>query len=381
MSHNEIPDAGRGHPLETRSEWRPSTALAVTAAGIGAWLALRTLGRRRRVELAGKNVLITGGSRGLGLVLARELAREGASPILLARDPAELDRAFTDLAERGARVLAVPCDITRQEQVQAAVNAILARWGRIDVLINNAGAIAVGPTETMTVADYEEAMRIHFWGPLYLTLAVLPGMRRRHEGRIVNVSSIGGKVSIPHLVPYNASKFALVGLSEGLRAELAKDGILVTTVCPGLMRTGSPRNADFKGRHKSEYAWFKIGDSLPFFSMSAERAARKIIDACKEGAAEVVLSLPAKLAVALHDLFPGLTTDLLACINRMLPGPGGIGAAKVKGKESESGLTPAWLTGLSDLAARQNNEMDPMEWRPVNRLTGSWPREPEGGAP
>src|SRR5262249_17300153 len=163
------------------------------------------------------------------------------------------------------------CDVTNQDQVQAAVDAVLARWGRIDVLINNAGTISVGPAETMTAEDYEVAMRTHFWGPLYMTLAVLPGMRQRREGRIVNISSIGGKVSVPDLVPYNASKFALVGLSEGLQAELAKDGIVVTTVCPGLMRTGSPRNALFKGQHRAEYVWFSISDSLPILSMSAEK--------------------------------------------------------------------------------------------------------------
>jgi short-subunit dehydrogenase len=361
-----------------RGGWS-SSALPLIAAGVGTWLVLRSLGRASRYDLRGKNVLITGGSRGLGLVLARELAREGANLILLARDQAELDRAFDDLAGRGARVLAVPCDITQREQVAAAVATVLVRWGRIDVLINNAGTISVGPVETMTLADYEEAMRAHFWGPLYLTLAVLPDMRQRHEGRIVNVSSIGGKVSVPHLVPYNASKFALVGLSEGLRAELAKEGIVVTTICPGLMRTGSPRNAHFKGRHKEEYAWFKLSDSLPGFSMSAERAARKIVSACKEGTAEVVLSLPAKAAVLFHDLFPGLMADILGVINRLLPGPGGIGAARAKGKDSESGLTPGWLTGLTDQAALRNNEVDPMDWRPVNRLTGSWPQAPDGG--
>src|SRR5438270_7691587 len=106
-------------------------------------------------------------------------------------------------------------------------------------------------------------------------------MRRRREGRIVNISSIGGKLSMPHLVPYGASKFALTGLSEGMRVELRKDGVFVTTVCPGLMRTGSPVNADFKGKHREEYSWFSISDSLPLLTMSAERAAGQIIGAMK----------------------------------------------------------------------------------------------------
>jgi short-subunit dehydrogenase len=212
--------------------------------------------------------------------------------------------------------------------------------------------------EVMTLEDYEEAMRIHFYAPLYTTLAVLPEMRRRREGRIVNISSIGGKISVPHLLPYSASKFALVGFSEGLRAELAKDGIVVTTVCPGLMRTGSPRNATFKGQHQAEYAWFTISDSLPVTSMKAERAARQVIAACKRGDAEVVLTIQAKLAALFHGVFPGLTADILGVVNGLLPEAGGIWTGRAKGKESESELAPSWLTVLSDNAARENNEVN-----------------------
>jgi short-subunit dehydrogenase len=231
--------------------------------------------------------------------------------------------------------------------------------GPIDVLINNAGIIQVGPAELMTIEDYEEAMRVHFWGPLYTTLATLPNMRQRRWGRIVNVSSIGGKVSVPHLIPYNVSKFALVGFSEGLRTELAKDNILVTTVCPGLMRTGSPHHALFKGQHRAEFTWFSLGDALPGLSMSAERAARQILQACQRGEAEVVLSLPAKLATTFHALFPGLTADLLGLANTfLLPGPGGIGTTRVQGSDSHSPLSPSWLTTLSDRAAQRNNEVE-----------------------
>ncbi|MGH9900873.1 MAG: SDR family NAD(P)-dependent oxidoreductase, partial [Pyrinomonadaceae bacterium] len=225
-------------------------ALILAAAGAGALLAARTFVRRwREYDLRGKTVLITGGSRGLGLVLARELAREGANLAICARDPAELERARVDLINRGANAIAFPCDVTDRAQVKELVDVVRHRFGRIDVLVNNAGVIQVGPVEEMTLEDYEEAMRTHFWGPLHMILEVLPDMRRRGGGRIVNVSSIGGKIGVPHLTPYSASKFALVGLSEALRAELGKDGVVVTTVCPGLMRTGSPRNATFKGQH------------------------------------------------------------------------------------------------------------------------------------
>jgi NAD(P)-dependent dehydrogenase (short-subunit alcohol dehydrogenase family) len=334
-------------------------ALLLAGAGVGALLGVRAaLRKRREFDFSGRTVLITGGSRGLGLVLARELASAGARLSICARDPQELERARADLAARGAEVLAFPCDVTERAQVQEWVRLSEERFGGVDVLINNAGVIQVAPVEVMTLADYDEAMRVHFWAPLYTTLAVLPSMRRRREGRIVNVSSIGGKIGVPHLVPYSASKFALVGLSEGLRAELQKDGIVVTTVCPGLMRTGSPPNAIFKGQHRAEYAWFSISDSLPGSTIQAERAARQIIAGCKRGDAEVILSIQAVVAIKFHQLFPELSADIRGLINRLLPAAGGIGQRRAKGADSQSELSPSWLTALGDAASERNNEMN-----------------------
>ena len=240
------------------------------AAGAGAcWLGCQLVRQRRYLDLTGKSVLITGGSRGLGLVLARQFVSRGASVAICARDADELERARVDLEARGGLVLTVVCDLANRNETIDMVWQVKSAFGRIDVLVNNAGVIQVGPMEVMTLADYEEAMKVHYRAPLQATLEVLPEMRARHSGRIVNISSIGGKVSVPHLLPYCASKFALVGFSEGLRSELIKEGIYVTTVVPGLMRTGSPRNATFKGQHHAEYAWFSISDAMPLLSMSA----------------------------------------------------------------------------------------------------------------
>ena len=331
--------------------------IKLTALGAGTYVLKSAFSRLFEYDLKDKTVLITGGSRGLGLVMAREFAREGSRLVLCARDEEELDQARLDLENRGAEVMVVPCDVTNQHDVKAMIAAVYTRFGAVDVLVNNAGVIQVGPLEVMTHEDFELAMQAHFWGPLNTIMAVLPSMRERKTGRIVNISSIGGKVSVPHLVPYSASKFALVGLSKGLRAELMKDGIKVTTVCPGLMRTGSPRNADFKGKHQFEYAWFSISDALPLLTVSAENAARQVVNACKRGQAELVISVPAKIAVLFDSLFPETMSQMLAVANRLLPEAGGVGTKRMKGRDSTSTWSPSWITTLNEEAALRNNEV------------------------
>jgi NAD(P)-dependent dehydrogenase (short-subunit alcohol dehydrogenase family) len=338
------------------------SALAVGAgltAGLGVTLALGAAlwrGRRaRRYDLRGKNVLITGGSRGLGLALARQFLRRGAFVVLLARDRDGLQNAKRRFASEN--VLIAPCDVTDKKQVLRTIEDLGDQLGRIDVLVNNAGVMAVGPASAMTLDDFRESMDVHFWGPLYTSFAVLPLMRKRGEGRIVNISSIGGKISLPHLLPYSAGKFALGGFSEGLAAEARKDNIFVTTVYPGLMRSGSPRNALFKGKHRAEFAWFSISASLPLISIGADRAARQIVKACERGDARLVISPPAKLAVQLHEMFPEKSATVLAAVDRLLPKSGGIGARSAKGAESTSAISPSWLTALDSVAARRNNEI------------------------
>lgn len=329
--------------------------LALALCGRG-WL--RALGR---YELQGRVVLITGGSRGLGLETARVLAAQGAHVALCARDPAELDRALEQLDWSRGDVAAYVCDVTDAEAVREMIGEIEQDFGRLDVVINNAGIIQVGPMETMTREDYEQALQTHLFGPLNVIEAALPLLRRQGDGRIVNISSIGGLISVPHLLPYSASKFAFVGYSLGLRAELAKDGISVTAVCPGTMRTGSPRNAMFKGRHRAEYAWFKLADSLPIASVGSRRAAAQVVDALCHGDALAVLGVPFQIAATLYALFPGLGADLLGWVNRLLPEAGGIGSRQLRGADSETWLSESWLTTLTDNAAERNNELPPAD--------------------
>lgn len=348
----------RSPAREALGRWAGPAAAILAGAGIAA-AAARAVRRRPPIQFRDRVAVITGGSRGLGLLMARELAAEGARLAILARDASELDFARRELtALGGQRVLALPCDVGDRGEVQWAVDAAAERFGRLDVVINNAGVIQVGPLEHMTLEDFEEAMRVHFWGPLYAIQAALPHLRKRGGGRIVNIASFGGRVAVPHLVPYCASKFALVGLSDGLRAELAKEGIYVTTVCPGLMRTGSHVNAMFKGQREKELTWFALGDSIPLTSMAGRRAARRIVDACRHGQPALVLTPQAKAGVALANLAPNMTARLQELADRLLPGPSGSDGQEAKpGWQSSSRWAPSFLTRLSDEAAVENNEI------------------------
>ena len=332
------------------------------AAGLGAaWAAGRLARTRHAISFDGRVVVLTGGSRGLGLVMARMLVDEGAKLVLLARDLSELERAREDLETSGrGEVMTIRCDVRRRADVRAAIDTVLDQWRSVDVLINNAGVIQVGPLEHMTEEDFENAMATHFWGPLHLILEIAPVMRHRRFGRIVNISSIGGKIAVPHLAPYCASKFALTGLSDAVRAELDPYGIRVTTVAPGLMRTGSPLNAQFKGKHEAEYAWFKISSSIPGLTVAAERAARQILDACRYGDPALTITPHARIAAAANVVAPAAVARAMMLVARALPAPGGPdGNVLKKGLESEakSRWTPSVVTALTDNAAIANNEL------------------------
>jgi short-subunit dehydrogenase len=273
-----------------------------------------------RFNYRNKIALITGGSRGLGLAIAREICARRGKVILLARDPDELNRAKSELMKTGrCEVLTLPCDLLDSAQIQAAVEQSVRAFGKIDILVNNAGIIEIGPFDHMKVEDFDRAMRLHLWAPFVLTTQIVPIMRENGGGRIVNISSIGGKIAVPHMAPYSASKFALTGFSDSIRAELARDKIYVTTVTPGMMRTGSHLHAKFKGDHSAEQKWFETSSKLPFASISAERAARKIVAACRRGRPALVMPLSAYLIIAANAVFPNLTARVMRMLNAFLP--------------------------------------------------------------
>ena len=324
--------------------------LLLAAAGFGTGLAARAwYQRQREASLENQVVLITGGSRGLGLALAHEFARAGCRLAICALDNEELERARLDLQKQGAQALTMQCDVSDQDQVKTMIETVSQHYGGVDILVNNAGIITAGPLENMELQDFEEAMQVMFWGTVYASLAVLPQMRQRRNGRIVNISSIGGKVALPHLLPYSSAKFAIVGFSSGLHAEVARDGISVTTVCPGLMRTGSYVNVNVKGDHEKEFALFSLLDNLPGTSISVENAAQQIVRATQRGAAEIVLSLPAKLQATANSIFPGVTANGLGLASRFLPKAPQNGTTAIRGKEIQEQINSPLLDGLTTL--------------------------------
>jgi NAD(P)-dependent dehydrogenase (short-subunit alcohol dehydrogenase family) len=299
--------------------------------GIAAIAAARAFMPRPVKRHRSRVVLITGGSRGLGLALAHRFGKSGAKLILVSRNSDELTQARDTLLSHNAvqhpdDILLLPADLTDAAQAAMLVDYAVGFFGHIDILINNAGVIEVGPVENQPIAAYRRAMATNFFAALYTTNAALPHLLRRNpiygNASIVNIASFGGKFAMPHLLPYVASKFALVGYSQGLHAELRHKGIRVTTVCPGLMRTGGEVHANYTGQTKKEERWFKLAAKTPVLAASVNHAANKIYDAVTAGRAEITITPQAWLAARIAGIAPETTQYLASLANEfLLPAP------------------------------------------------------------
>ena len=330
-------------------------ALGLLGAAVAATAAYRM--RQRHTAMRGRVVVVVGGSRGLGLEIARQFGLAGAHLVLASRNLEELRDALGKLHEEGAiangsAAHIVATDISRQADCDALIASANERYGRVDVLVNCAGVMLVAPIEDQTTEAFHQAMDINFYGQLYAIQAVLPQMLARGSGHIVNIASIGGKIAVPHMLPYVASKFALVGFSEGLHAELRHKGIRVTTVCPGLMRTGAHVQVKFAGDVEKEYRWFKIGATVPGVSVSSRGAARKIFEATIAGSAEITITPQAWLGARLVGLAPNPSQIFAAAVNALvLPNANG-NKQTVLGAELEATRGDAW----SEHLLRDNNQ-------------------------
>jgi short-subunit dehydrogenase len=344
--------------MSTKKDGLEFNSLQWIAAGAGLFVAATAIYKHlTRFSVTGKVVLVTGGSRGLGLELARQLVQKGARLAICARTERQLQKAREELAGMGAEVIALNADLTNRSEVKKVIQDVVRHFGRLDVLINNAGIVQVGPYDAMKLKDYEEAMDTNFWASLYTMHHAIPYFIKQGGGRIINVTSMGGKIAVPHLLPYTASKFALVGLSEGMHAELKQHNIQVTTVVPSLMRTGSPRNITVKGDHEKEYAWFKHSDSNPLLSQKVDIAAKSIIRALEFGEAEAILSFTAKVATIIQGVAPRWVSAVLSLTSRFLPENVEQGEKSLKGAQAETRRSRGTVAALTDRAAIRNNEL------------------------
>ena len=311
-----------------------SPASLSIAAATGLVAAAAALSARTNRQPARPVVLITGGGGGLGMALARRWARQDARLILNGRKADELEHARqTLLAEKTVldpnHILPVAADLTSADEATRLIDTALGHFGRIDVLINCAGIIEVGPIEDQPLDAFYRAMDANFYSALHTISAALPHLLRQqprnggsHRASIVNISSIGGKFAVPHMLPYVASKFALTGFSEGLHAELRAKGIRVTTVCPGLMRTGSQVRATFVGNVDQEKRWFDFSATTPVIAASVPHAANRIYNATAAGRAEITITPQAWLAARINGLAPALTSIAGSVANQLiLPAP------------------------------------------------------------
>ncbi|WP_161602421.1 SDR family NAD(P)-dependent oxidoreductase [Tautonia marina] len=292
-------------------------------AGAGLSFAARSwLRRQRHIELRGRVVVITGASSGLGLILARKAARRGAIVVLVARNAEAIEQAARELIAEGAlATLAIPTDIADRTAVEAMMDRVIQQFGRIDVLINNAALMMVGPLEAMTLDDLRHLHEVNFWGGVYCSFAALPHMRAAGGGRIGNVVSIGGRIAVPHLLPYTASKFAFSGFTRGLYPELVKDRIYVTGFYPAMIRTGGHTNALMKGDRHAEYAWFAAGDVNPITATSAHTSAERFLEAICNGDPEAPVTWPARLGPIVDAIAPAWFAELNALVEHSMPEP------------------------------------------------------------
>jgi NAD(P)-dependent dehydrogenase (short-subunit alcohol dehydrogenase family) len=309
------------------------TSVVGVAVG-GTLLTAAAINALRTTPIApGSVVLVTGGSRGLGLAIASRFAQRPVRLVLASRNLAELQQAQSKLLAdhphlRPEDFYLVACDLSSRQECERLIREAIAQFGRVDILVNNAGIIDVGPLESQPVEAFERALQVNLLAALYTTLAALPHLRAQaplagsRRAAIVNIASIGGKLAVPHMLPYSTAKFGLVGFSEGLHAELRHKGIRVTTVCPGLMRTGGEAHANFLGDIEAEKRWFMFAAKTPIISSTARHAANKIYNAVLHSRAEITISPQAWLAARFAGLFPETLQLANALANQyVLPKP------------------------------------------------------------
>lgn len=264
----------------------------------------------------GKVVLVTGASSGIGEALAREFGNRGAAVALLARRAERLDALSAELQASARRVLAIPCDVTRDGDLESAVARVIAEFGRLDVAVANAGFGVAGDLADLSLDDYRRQFETNVFGVLRTTYAVLDALTRT-RGTLVLMGSVSGHLAAPSASAYSMSKFAVCSLAGAIRGELAPRGVGVVLISPGFVHSEISR-VDNHGRFHPE----AHEPSHRRFEMSSERAARQIVRAVSRRRRERVITMHGKLAVVLARHLPWFVAWLLERSRVSRPRPG-----------------------------------------------------------
>lgn len=235
-------------------------------------------------------VIITGGGRGIGRATALEFACEGATLVLAGRRMDALHTAAAEVQKSGGRAEVMHCDVIKEEDLQSLVGKTVHQFGKIDVLVNNAGVVTGGPIDEIDREDIGRMVGVNIWAPLRLTQLVVPHMREAKTGTIINISSIAGRMGVPYYATYSASKFAMRGFSEALRRELAPDGIHVMAVYPGGTATDMMENVEF--------------DRFGMGVATADQVARAIVRGVRWRQPEVFIGLAEGMMSRWNDFAP-----------------------------------------------------------------------------
>ena len=254
------------------------------------------------------SAIITGGSQGIGKETALLFARKGYDLVLTARQAETLEATAAEVRAVGTKVLAVTCDVSQEAEVNNLISKALEYFGSIDVLINNAGGCMTGPIENTSLDDWHRVMDVNVWGYIHTIHALLPHFLVRSAGTIINVGSIGGKLPLPEMTVYCASKYAITGLTETLRLELKPKGIHVGAVHPSATNSNFMERAQFRGSSEQEAE--KRRNSMASFLESPaaskpEDVANAVWDAVKHQKDEVVVGSGSIMSAA-YKFFPGL---------------------------------------------------------------------------
>ena len=258
------------------------------------------------MDFKNKVVLITGASSGIGKQTAIEFAKLGSSVILVARRKNKLEQVENELKQFNVNTLVCVCDVSKKDQVEELSKIVLQKFDSIDILVNNAGFAIYGSVSDLSIDEIESQMETNYFGMIYCVKNFLPLMLKKKSGDIVNVASVGASFSVPGVSSYCATKFAMLGFSEGLKHELYGTGVGLTVVSPIMVRTPLFEHPSF-----TNFSKFSTGVSL-----SSETVAKTIIKASNSSRLEIVVPSVARAAIWFKQTFPFLINPIIGRIFR-----------------------------------------------------------------